>query len=92
MEIMQGFGYLGSLGFFLLLVLVGLKLRRRRRGGGFGPGIIGAYDGFQTQDRRHAMELIVEERAAEKRPEYPDGNLPDLERPRRDQTPPLSSR
>jgi hypothetical protein len=87
MDLLQGLGYLGSFGFVTLLVLVGRKLRQRRRSGAFGPGLgpglVGAYDAFHTHEKRQAMELIVEERAAEKRPEYPDGNLPELERPER---------
>jgi hypothetical protein len=34
-----------------------------------------------NQDRRAAVEVIVEERAAERDPEDRDGNLPDLENP-----------
>jgi hypothetical protein len=68
----------------LLTAFAWIKVwRRRRRGGGPGSGVIGVYDGFLTQAQRQAMELIVEERAAERRPEYPDGNLPDLEHPTR---------
>ena len=37
-----------------------------------------------NEDQRNAVEVIVEQRAAERRPEYPDGNLPDLEDPRRE--------
>jgi hypothetical protein len=83
----QGMGIVGSLCVFLLVALVAVKLRRRsHRGGAFGPGpgLVGAYDGFQTRERQQAMELIVEERAAEKSPEYPTGNLPELENPRRE--------
>jgi hypothetical protein len=39
------------------------------------------YD-FLNQDKRNAIELIVEERAAARDPEDKDGNLPDLEKPR----------
>jgi hypothetical protein len=31
-----------------------------------------------NEDQRHAVEIIVEGRAEERRPEYPDGNLPKL--------------
>jgi hypothetical protein len=37
---------------------------------------------MQNRERQRALDLIVEEKAAERRPEYPDGNLPDLEDPR----------
>jgi hypothetical protein len=36
-----------------------------------------------NDDRRAAVEIILEERAAERDPEDRDGNLPDLEAPTR---------
>ena len=44
---------------------------------------MGAIYGMLNEDKQKAVEIIVEERAAERRPEYPDGNLPDLEAPKR---------
>jgi hypothetical protein len=43
-----------------------------------GPGAAGAIYDLLNEEQRHAVEIIVEQRAAERRPEYPDGNLPDL--------------
>jgi hypothetical protein len=45
----------------------------------FGPGAIGAVYDLLNEDQRHAVEIIVEQRAEERRPEYPDGNMPDPE-------------
>jgi hypothetical protein len=44
----------------------------------FGPGTVGAIYDLLNEDQRNAMEIIVEQRAEERRPEYPDGNLPEL--------------
>jgi hypothetical protein len=43
-----------------------------------GPGAIGAIYDLLNEDQRHTMEIIVEQRAEERRPEYPDGDLPKL--------------
>jgi len=43
-----------------------------------GTGAVGAFYDLLNEDKRHAMEIIVEQRAEERRPEYPDGNLPEL--------------
>jgi hypothetical protein len=76
-----------------LLVLVSWKVFRRKRGGGRsrpslwpgrpGPGSVGTIYDMLNEDKRKAIEIIVEQKAAERRPEYPDGNLPDLEAPKR---------
>jgi hypothetical protein len=72
------------IGSILMLVVVGAvcwRLYRRRRH--VGPGAIGAVQDILIEDKRRAIEIIVEERAEERRPEYADGNLPDLEKPKR---------
>jgi hypothetical protein len=48
-----------------------------------GPGAIGTVYDLLNQDRRNAIELIVEEKAEARDPEDAEGNLPELERPRR---------
>jgi hypothetical protein len=70
-------------GFLLVVLIVALSRRARRHGGAYKAGVIGAMYEFQNRDKREALELIVENKAEETRPEYPDGNLPDLEDPRR---------
>jgi hypothetical protein len=64
----------------LLVIVVFVRLRSRR--GRVGPGAIGTVYDMLNEDKRNAVEVIVEQRAAEKDPEDKDGNLPDLEKPR----------
>ena len=54
---------------------------RRRRGGSVGPGAAGAFYGFLNEDRRKAIEIVVEDKAGYRDPEDADGNLPELEDP-----------
>jgi hypothetical protein len=70
------------IGLLMLWLLVGAWRVRRRRVS-VGPGAAGMMHDLLNQDRRAAVEVIVEERAAERDPEDRDGNLPDLENPRR---------
>jgi hypothetical protein len=55
------------------------------RSGGLrpGPGTVGTVYDWLNEDKRKAVELIVEQRAEARDPEDKDGNLPDLEDPRR---------
>jgi hypothetical protein len=75
-------------GLLVLLLFVAAILkarrRRRRRWGGPGPGASGAIYGLLNEDKRKAIEIIVEERAEERDPETADGNLPELESPKRE--------
>lgn len=76
-------------GVVLLALVAGavavLRDNRGERGtvGSVGPGAAGAMYDLLNQDRRNAIELIVEEKAAARDPEDADGNLPDLEDPKR---------
>ena len=54
-----------------------------RPSSGVGPGVSGAVYDLLNQDKRNAIELIVEEKAAARDPEDADGNLPDLEQRKR---------
>jgi hypothetical protein len=67
---------------FLLLIV--LSRRARRHGGTLRAGVVGATYDWQTRDKQKALELIVEGKAAERRPESPDGDLPQLETPSKD--------
>jgi hypothetical protein len=62
----------------VLLVFVVFKRLRNRRGR-IGPGAIGSVYDMLNEDKRNAVELIVQQRAEERDPEDRDGNLPDLE-------------
>jgi len=48
-----------------------------------GAGAYGSIYDLLNQDKRNAIELIVEEKAEARDPEDADGNLPELETPRR---------
>ena len=64
----------------ILIVAVGLvwRGRKRRPRGSVGPGAAGTIYDLLNQDKRNAIEIIVEERAEARDPEDADGNLPDL--------------
>jgi hypothetical protein len=70
-----------------LLVVAVMNVRRRRQGHTrafhVGPGAIGSVYELLNQDRRNAVELILEEKAEARDPEDADGNLPELENPKR---------
>ena len=70
----------------LLIVAVG-KTRGQRRRGGVGTAAAGTIYDLLNEDKRNAVEIIVEERAAAKDPEDKDGHLPDLEHPSPDRKP-----
>jgi hypothetical protein len=52
------------------------------RGGGPGPGAAGAVYELLNEDKRKAIEIIVEQRAEARDPEDKDGDLPQLENPK----------
>lgn len=60
--------------------LSGRTRRPRRRIGAAAAGTV--YD-MLNKDKQNALEIIVEDRAAARDPEDRDGNLPDLERPKK---------
>jgi hypothetical protein len=61
-----------------LLLAAYRRSRRQRRRGGVGSAAGGAVYDWLNEDKRNAVETIVEERAAARDPEDRDGNLPDL--------------
>ena len=63
-----------------MVVVVLVRVRRRRTG----PAAVGAVYDLLNEDRRRAVEIIVEEKAEARDPEDADGNVPDLAgKPRR---------
>ncbi|HEY7172316.1 MAG TPA: hypothetical protein VH417_15800 [Vicinamibacterales bacterium] len=69
----------GAIIWVVALIALGLLFRRQRgRRRRVGAGAAGAVYGMLNEDRRHAIEIIVEEKAAFRDPEDRDGNLPDL--------------
>jgi hypothetical protein len=69
------------LAWVYLAIIIGLtwRLLRRKR---YGPAATGSMHDLLNEDRRRAVELILEEKAEARDPEDRDGNLPDLESPR----------
>jgi hypothetical protein len=77
---------LWALVILAFVVWVGVSARKKRRGRrsfSVGPAAIGSVYDLLNQDKRNAIELIIEENAESRDPEDADGNLPDLETPRR---------
>ena len=71
-----------GVGLVYLAIAVGLAWRLMRRRKRYGPALTGTVHDLLNEDRRKAIELILEERAEARDPEDRDGNLPDLESPR----------
>ena len=71
-------GALIWLGAIVLLILAVRKTQKQRRTGGIGAGAAGIVYDYLNEDKRNAIEIIVEERAEARDPEDKDGNLPDL--------------
>jgi hypothetical protein len=70
----------------ILLFFAALVQARRKRGRGHtrpGAGATGAIYDMLMEDKRKAIEIILEERAEERDPETADGDLPALEAPKR---------
>jgi hypothetical protein len=71
-----------------LVVLIGaiaLLASIGRRSRGPGSAAAGTIYDILNEDKRNALEIIVEQRAEARDPEDADGNLPDLENPTRRQ-------
>ena len=71
-----------------LVVLIGaiaLLASIGRRSRGPGSAAAGTIYDMLNEDKRNALEIIVEQRAEARDPEDADGNLPDLEYPARRQ-------
>ena len=66
--------------FFVVCVVVVRLIGATR--GSIGPAAGGATYDWLNEDKRKALEIIVEEKAAARDPEDKDGNLPDLEEPK----------
>jgi hypothetical protein len=67
----------------VLLLVASRRIRGRRKRGGVGAAGAGAIYGWLNEDKRNAVEIVVEGRAEARDPEDRDGNLPDLAKPGR---------
>jgi hypothetical protein len=77
---------MGAAIWLVALVLLIIAFRKTRRGRGrfnVGPAAVGGIYDMLNEDKRRAVEIIVEERAEAQDPEDKDGDLPQLENPRR---------
>jgi hypothetical protein len=66
-----------------LLLIVSRRARGQRRRGRIGAASAGTIYGWLNEDKRKAVEIVVEGRAEARDPEDRDGNLPDLATPKR---------
>jgi hypothetical protein len=71
----------GAMALFVLFVGFAIRRKRTRWIRRPGAGAAGAVYDLLNEDKRKAIEIIVEERAEARDPEDADGNLPDLEDP-----------
>ena len=76
-------GALIWLAAILLLIVAVWRTRKQRRYGGVGAGAAGIVYDLLNEDKRKAVEIVVEHRAEAQDPEDRDGNLPDLAAPKR---------
>lgn len=83
---MQGGPFGAIIWVVAILVVTILLVRQRRRRGRIGVGAAGSMYAWLNEDKRKAVEIIVEERAGARDPEDRDGNLPELENPNEPQT------
>ncbi|MBI3492781.1 MAG: hypothetical protein HY047_13540 [Acidobacteria bacterium] len=67
----------------VLLFVAVRRTRKQRRRGGVGSAAAGAVYDWMNEDKRKAVEIVVEQRAEARDPEDRDGNLPDLAHPKR---------
>ena len=75
-------GSVNAIVWAVVIVAVTLVFsRQRRRRGRVGAGAAGSVYDMLNEDKRKAVEIVVEERAGARDPEDRDGNLPDLEDP-----------
>ena len=76
----------GIVAVLVYIVLMGLLISRvfaRKGRSSIGPAAAGAFYELLNEDKRRAVQIVIEERAEARDPEDADGNLPDLERPKR---------
>ncbi len=64
-----------------VVVVAVLFVRQRRRRKGVGSGGAGTVYDWLNEDKRKAVEIVLEKRAEARDPEDREGNLPDLENP-----------
>ena len=76
-----------ALGLLAMLAVVAIHRVFTRRGrGALGPAAVGSVYDMLNEDKKKALQIVIEERAEARDPEDADGNLPELagRRKRRD--------
>jgi hypothetical protein len=68
-------------GGLVLVAVILLTRRARRHGGALRGGVVGALYEWQNRDKQRALDLIVEGKAAARRPEHPDDTLKERDAP-----------
>jgi hypothetical protein len=76
-------GLIWVVGALAMLVLLFLARRGRRKGGAFTAAVAGTLHDLHSQDKRKAIEIVLQERAARTDPETADGNNPEVVEERR---------
>jgi hypothetical protein len=73
-------GVVGMLIVGLFLVVAAKRVFSRRGRSNLGPAAVGSVYDMLSEDKRKAVQIVIEERAGARDPEDADGNLPDLAR------------
>jgi hypothetical protein len=76
---MQGGPFDALLWLVVIVIVTILSVRHRRRRQRLGIGAAGSVYDWLNEEKRKAVEIIVEERAEARDPEDREGNLPELE-------------
>jgi hypothetical protein len=72
----------GAIWGLVLALFIGLLwFGRKHPGRRVGSAAVGSVYDMLNEDKRKAVEIVVEDRAGARDPEDADGNLPDLEDP-----------
>ena len=61
----------------VLVVLILVTRRAKRHGGSYRAGVVGAMYEWLNKDKQRALDVIVEGKAAARRPEHPEGSPSD---------------
>ena len=80
---MTPFGIVALVAYIILMGIVIRRVFSRKRRASIGPAASGAFYDLLNEDKRRAVQIVIEERAEARDAEDADGNLPDLERPKR---------
>jgi hypothetical protein len=76
---LQGLADLLVVGLVTGLAIAAIRRVFTRRGrGAIGPAAVGSVYDMLNEDKRKAVEIVVEERAEAVDPETADGNLPEM--------------